>query len=81
MKSPKLLPALIILVALVILAVVAVVALVPGSGRLLPWAGALAGLIAVFQALNLRNAAEALRWSLALAGLGAMGLMLAAALV
>lgn len=73
--SPKrFFPALIIVTSLLLVAIVAWVLVVPAQVKLLPWAGFLAGLVAVLQALNLKASAP-IRWALAVAGLGAMAFM------
>lgn len=68
-------PALIILTSVLLVGLVAIVLMFPAQVELLPWAGFLAGLVAVLQSINLK-AAPVVRWSLAMAGVGAMAFMI-----
>ena len=70
-----------ILVSAALLVVAAWVALVPRSVAMLPWAGALAGLLAVLQAGALEAIQPGLRWLLVLGGLATAALMVAVALL
>ena len=80
MASPRsILSVLIILAALTLIAFVVAALAVPGYAVLLPWAGFVAGLIALLQSLSLTEAEQRVRSWLALAGLATMLVMLIAA--
>lgn len=80
MASPRsIVSVLNILAALTLIAFVVAALAVPGFVSLLPWAGVLAGLIALLQSLTLSEAEQKVRSWLALAGLATMLLMLIAA--
>jgi hypothetical protein len=77
MASPRsILSVLIILSAVTLIAFVIAALVLPGFTRLLPWAGFVAGLIALLQSLSLSEAVQKVRSWLALAGLATMLLML-----
>lgn len=73
----KLLPLLTIGAALALVVLVVLLLIDLGRTRLLPWAGALAGLVAVLQAGQLPNVAPKVRLVLFLAGLATIILMVA----
>jgi len=66
-----------ILVALTLVVFALGAVFVPTLVPHLPWAGVLAGVLALLQAVNLRTAAPPVRWGLTLAGGVAVVLMLA----
>jgi hypothetical protein len=72
----KLLPTLIVAVALVLVVLVVLLGTGAVSYRELPWAGALAGLLAVLQSGQLNEAAPVVRRALLAAGLITVVLML-----
>jgi hypothetical protein len=81
MERPhRLVPVALIVLSLCLGLFVVVMFFVPSLVRQLPWAGVLAGVLAVLQALNLRGAAPAVRWTLALTGAAAAVFMLVLAL-
>lgn len=75
-RPSSLVPLLSIVVALALAAFAVTTAFVPSLVPQLPWAGALAGLLAILQAVNLRNALPVVRGILAFAGAAAVVLML-----
>jgi len=75
METRGFFPLLIVLSSLILVVLVLVVFFVPSWVGLLPWAGLVAGVIAVLQAANLRNAAPAVRGVLLVAGLFTIVLM------
>lgn len=80
-SSPRFLSLLIIAVSVALAGFAAWAFFNPVLVRYLPWAGVLAGLLAVLHAVQLKAAAAAVRRTLLGAGLGAMALMLAIALL